>query len=66
MISMFIDDVNSGVFEESFYIHYFYFLLVAIPLIGFWNLFGELVGVVLKGLIERLKITKVSSKSNYE
>ena len=60
MVYMFIDHVDSSIFKKSFFVNYFYFLIVAIPLIGFWNLFGELVGVVLKGLIERLKITKNS------
>ena len=55
IIYMFIDDIDGGMFKRSFFVNYFYFLLVAIPLIGFWNLFGELVGVVLKELIEKLK-----------
>ena len=60
-IHIFIDNVDGGMFKKSFLVNFFYFFIVAIPLIGFWNLFGELVGVVLKGLIERLKITKTSS-----
>ena len=61
IVHMFIDDVDGGMSKKSLFVNYFYFLIVAIPLIGFWNLFGELVGVVLKGLIERLKITKITS-----
>ena len=58
MIDIFTDDISTGIFEESFYMQCFYSLIVIILLVGLCNLFGGLVGVVLKGLVERLKIAK--------
>ena len=58
MISIFIDDISTGILKGSFYIQYFYSLIVVILLVGLCNLFGGLAGIVLKGLVERLKIAK--------
>jgi len=47
--------INDTLFRESFCIHHFYFFISVVLLTGLCNFLGGLIGIVPKGLIERLK-----------
>jgi len=55
MTFAFVFDSQVG---KSFHLYHFFFLIFPISLYGLCNFFGGLAGIIPKGIIERLKVSK--------
>ena len=50
--------INDSLFGESFCVYHFYFFTPFFLFVVLFNFFGGIIGIVPKGIIERLKIVK--------